>query len=36
MNYIENIHLATSATLAAGIYQPKTAAYVGIAYIFGR
>lgn len=36
MNYIENIHLATGATLAAGIYQPKIAAYVGIAYIVGR
>jgi hypothetical protein len=36
MNYVENIHLATGATLAAGLYNPKRAAYIGLIYIFGR
>lgn len=36
MNYVENISFATTATLAAGLYQPRTAAYIGLAYMFGR
>ncbi len=36
MNYIENISFATTATLAAGLYQPKAAAYIGLSFMFGR
>jgi hypothetical protein len=36
MNYIENLSFATVSTLAAGFYDPKAAAYMGLVFMFGR
>lgn len=36
MNYVENISIATTTTLAAGLYNPRYAACAGLTYIVGR
>jgi hypothetical protein len=36
LNYVENISIATTSTLAAGLYNPRYAAYAGLTYIVGR
>jgi hypothetical protein len=36
MNYQENISLATTATIAAGVYNPDIGVAVGVTYMVGR
>lgn len=36
MNYVENINFAQTSVLAAGLYYPRHAALLGLAYIIGR
>lgn len=36
LNYVENLSFATTATLAAGLFEPKAAAYTGLVYLLGR
>jgi hypothetical protein len=36
LNYVEGISLAQTSVLAAGLYKPKHAALIGLAYIIGK
>lgn len=36
LNYVEGVNLAQASVLAAGLYRPREAALVGLAYIIGR
>jgi hypothetical protein len=36
LNSVEGISLAQTSLLAAGIYRPREAALIGLAYILGR
>lgn len=36
MNYVENLSFATTATLAAGLYEPKAASYMGLVFMLGK
>jgi hypothetical protein len=36
MNYVENINIATTAVVSAGLVNPNFGVGVGIAYIIGR
>jgi hypothetical protein len=36
MNYVENLSFATVSTLAEGLYDAKTASYMGLMFMLGR
>jgi hypothetical protein len=36
MNYVENLSFATVSTLAGGLYDAKTASYMGLMFMLGR